>query len=161
MKSAKLFAEFHHTFLTNTGEPQLYGHAPYIIHLEAVVTILRAFGFTDREWIDAGYLHDVFEDTEAKFITVEKHFGTRVANLVEAVSGFGKTRKDRNAMVYANIAKMPDAAILKVADRIANTNSPDLLGMYLKERDDFHQHVARFAPEAMQERLVANYNQGA
>lgn len=158
MKS-RLFAEYHHTFLTHDRLPQLYGGKPYIAHLKDVVNVLRVFGFREKVWIDAGYLHDVIEDTAATLDDVTDRFGPVVGSLVWAVTGVGHNRKTRNQTIYEKIGENPAAAILKMADRIANTTgaSENYLSMYRKELDAFREHVGRHAPEAMWARLMQNF----
>lgn len=65
--------------------------------------------------------HDVVEDTKTPLSEIETLFGRNVAALVNAVSGVGKTRKERNASAYIKLAAYPRAVPLKLADRIANT----------------------------------------
>ena len=100
---------------------QRYGDRPYVEHLFAVVTVLESFGFSD-DYVAAGWLHDVVEDTEFTEADIAAAFGERVANLVSAVSG-GGDRESHVASIYEKIAAYPDAAVVKLADRIANVEA--------------------------------------
>jgi len=157
-KGAEMFAREAHS-------GQMYGDKPYVdSHVTDVVTILREFGM-DEFYIAAGWLHDVVEDTEVSKEEIDLKFGPRVGKLVWACTGIGPNRKARNQTIYEKIAAYPDAAIVKVADRIANVEHSDPDSnhrqMYLKERDAFHELVARLAPRAMIDRLDAAYFAGS
>lgn len=125
---------------------QKYGEKPYVAHLAAVVEVLERFKAEQglcQEAIAAAWLHDTVEDTPATAQKVQELFGTRVAELVEAVTnGPGKNRKEKHSATYPKIRATHGATRLKLADRIANveeclrTNSPKLK-MYQKEFRDF------------------------
>jgi (p)ppGpp synthase/HD superfamily hydrolase len=67
-----------------------------------VVAEVLAYRYPERdELILAGLLHDIGEDTDASFATLEARFGARVAHLVRAVS------KDDEAMVTADARPIP------------------------------------------------------
>jgi (p)ppGpp synthase/HD superfamily hydrolase len=138
LRSAFWFAEVAH------GD-QHYGNRLYSYHLEAVVRVLRRFGYGEnQDLLVAAVLHDVIEDTATNYNDVKKGFGEKVAELVYAVTDeLGRNRKDRHAKTYPKTAKLPEAVVLKLADRIANvehsieTKDQDKLGMYLKEHVEF------------------------
>jgi (p)ppGpp synthase/HD superfamily hydrolase len=126
---------------------QKYGNIPYVVHLDKVVQNLVEFGAEDDKYVNAGYLHDVVEDTECTVGEVALYFGQHVSNMVYAVtSESGKNRKERNLKTYPKIRNFPDAKIVKLADRLANvehslaTKSP-LLEMYRKEHTMFREHL--------------------
>lgn len=139
---------------------QMYGDRPYRDHLYAVVQVLRDFGYVGK-YADMGALHDVIEDTETHREEIEHLFGHEVSMMVWAVTGVGDSRKMRNATIYAKISMMPKAALLKTADRIANLENAEPgskhAKMYIGERDEFHAHVAYYAPATMQDRLAQAY----
>jgi len=124
---------------------QKYGDLPYSYHLEKVAEALERFGYNDPELISAAWLHDVVEDTDTTIEEVRKEFGDRVAELVFAVTNEpGINRKERHSKTYIKIKKLSDAIVLKLADRIANTESSietksKLLGMYKKEFPHFKE----------------------
>jgi (p)ppGpp synthase/HD superfamily hydrolase len=134
---------------------QRYGALPYIVHLAAVRTVLADFGF-GGPLIIAAWLHDVLEDT-SKDIGLDRtelawQFGEIVHQLVWAVTGLGKNRKERNADACAKIKAYPASLPLKLADRIANcehcqkTKNSDLLAMYRKEFGAFHEQLGHLDP---------------
>ena len=100
---------------------QMYGENPYTYHLEKVVNVLLRFNIQDPDMLAAGWLHDSLEDTATTKEDLVQHFGQRVADLVDAVTdGEGDTRELRKARPYSLIPNVCGAAVLKLADRIAN-----------------------------------------
>jgi (p)ppGpp synthase/HD superfamily hydrolase len=105
----------------------------------------------DNDILVAAPLHDVVEDTEVTKAQVDKRYGQRVADLVDAVSDPpGKNRKSRKAAAYPRMLEIPGAVTLKLADRIANVrscwaeakaekNNKSMLGMYKKEYGGFRK----------------------
>jgi len=97
--------------------------APYINHCIRVARMMEEVGgVADPEVLTAGVLHDTIEDTETTAEELERLFGVRVRELVEALSDDKslpkQTRKD------LQIAQAPyvreDAVPIKLADKIAN-----------------------------------------
>ena len=58
---------------------------PYLMHPVAVAGILTDLKL-DSATIATGLLHDTIEDTNTSYKTVQKEFGTEVADLVEGVT---------------------------------------------------------------------------
>ena len=122
---------------------QMYGDKPYSYHLDMVYHTLCTHQVTDADILVASYLHDLLEDTNVSKKEIELLFGLRVSNLVYALTGFGKTRAERNKNSSDKILLFGDDAVtLKLADRISNienckANNKKLLSMYLKENDAF------------------------
>jgi len=122
-------------------QSQSFGSHPFVFHLSMVVAVLQEFGVTDEEVLAAGWLHDIVEDTDYTHELVKALFGERVAIMVDACTGTGRNRKARNAMIREKLTaeEAPsDAALVKAADRIANTRhciwtDDSRLGMYAKE----------------------------
>lgn len=137
---------------------QRYGGGPYHIHLAAVVRVLNDFGYVGA-YEAAGWLHDVVEDTDVDLATVAERFGPEVASMVDAVTGLGATRAERNARIYAGIAREPQAAAVKLADRIANVEAAPVGSehgaRYVREADAFADVVRPHVPPAMWARLEA------
>jgi (p)ppGpp synthase/HD superfamily hydrolase len=135
---AREFARARHT-------EQRYGDEPYDAHLAAVVLVLQRFGHTDVVLETAAWLHDVVEDTKTTLVEVEDRFGAEVTGLVQAVSSEpGRSRKERNALTYPKIRALPQAVILKLADRIANVEhglaqGSGLVVMYRSEWPAFRE----------------------
>ncbi|NBB64296.1 HD domain-containing protein [Pseudomonas sp. ODNR1LW] len=100
---------------------QTYGDLPYVVHLDAVVSVLRGWwGLGGADILAAAYLHDVLEDTSATYADLVGTFGSRVADIVWACTGEGETRDQRTAAIYAKVARDGSAAVVKLADRVAN-----------------------------------------
>ncbi len=143
---------------------QLYGDQPYETHLAAVVQVLCDFGY-DESYQQAGWLHDVVEDTAVPLSAIRDRFGDTVAARVDAVTGLGPTRQASNARIYAGLRDCPSAAVVKLADRIANVEAApagsDHLARYLREADMFATVVRPLVPPAMWSRLEQALARGA
>ncbi|MEA1071767.1 HD domain-containing protein [Sphingomonas sp. LY160] len=135
---------------------QLYGDRPYVEHLEAVVRVLEEFDFFG-DCSTAGWLHDVIEDTAITLADLGTAFGDRVAKLVFAVSG-GGDRATHVASIYEKITAYPDAAPLKLADRIANIEACERgdkhAGRYAREHPAFSRLIEPLVPAAMWQRYT-------
>lgn len=147
-KIARLVAKLAH------GDQVYGGTKPYLYHLDMVTHILGHYGFRG-EFIQAGFLHDVLEDTSLKLQELRDVFGDRVATLVAAVTGEGHNRKERNLDIYKKINRYPTAKSLKLADRIANIHcslsgmKPEMFAMYRDERKEFEAKVCDSVPAHM------------
>lgn len=140
LNSIKAFATLHHVI----RKGQMYGVVPYTHHLSDVENVLREFGITDVEMLQASWGHDIIEDTDVKLRDIRENFGERVASLVFAVtSEEGVNRKTRNALTYPKIREAGDDAVrLKLADRIANVrNGGGSAQMYAKEHNEFRHQL--------------------
>jgi len=154
---ARQFAEERHGV-------QLYGTRPYKVHLYTVRSILASFGYHDA-YAPAAWLHDVLEDTDTTREEIETNFGAQVAGLVWAVTGVGKNRKARNASMYEKVRALPDAAVLKLADRIANVEASKMdqgkLAMYEKEWPAFITEIGHLGDHRMWNRLRRSFSAAA
>ena len=100
---------------------QTHGKRPFTQHLTEVVETLHEFGITNDDLTAAAWLHDVVEDTEVTIEEVYTEFGTRVGDLVDALTdGDGPTRLIKKQKPYATIPNVKGAVLVKLADRIAN-----------------------------------------
>ena len=146
---ARAFAEAAH-------REQRYGDGPYVTHLAAVRAVLADFGYDGALGV-AAWLHDTIEDTGVTRDDVAQRFGEEVASLVWAVTGIGANRKARNASAYEKIRATPRAAILKLADRIANVEAsrevPGKLAMYRAEWPSFREGLRDLGDDRMWQRL--------
>lgn len=123
---------------------QMYGSAPYSVHLDAVAEILSPYG---EEAVVIGYLHDVVEDTPVSLAEIWLAFGPVVAKCVGYLSdAAGGSRSERNAAAHAKLAAVPAeynvALLVKVADRLANVkasvaNNVERLVVYAAEHAAF------------------------
>ena len=101
---------------------QKYGTHPYIVHLSAVAKKVEQAGGTPEQ-IAAAWLHDSLEDTLVTQDELRSQFGEEVANMVWAVTGEGKNRREKLDSVIGKIANTPGADIVKSADRLCNTQA--------------------------------------
>lgn len=136
---------------------QLYDNRPYSSHLKQVVAILTEFGYLDEETRQAGYLHDILEDTP---VTMDDLLAQGFSRPVVWAVCFctdeeGHNRKTRKEFTYARmrqaIGERPDepevhrGVRVKLADRLANiryciaTKNKGLFKMYRKEEVAFGQ----------------------
>lgn len=132
-----------HEFAIKAHGNQKYGEFPYEKHLLDVVNVLIRFG-VGGDIRTAAWLHDVLEDVADMKSELWARFSSSVCDLVEAVTNEpGKNRKERHQKTWPKIRKYgKSAVILKLADRIANTEFSlehgAMLGMYLKEFPEFY-----------------------
>jgi len=119
---------------------QKYGDRPYSYHLAQVSQVLSEFGYLGDEAIAAaGWLHDTLEDTETTYTELVSEFGQEISDIVFAVTSEpGENRVDRFRKTALKIQPNKKALIVKLADRIANTeaslqSNPKLYKMYFKE----------------------------
>lgn len=147
------WATLAHSIQTKDGNPQQYDGKPYTAHLAEVESVLIRFGYnsessiTAQNLLVAAWLHDILEDTTVTYEELMSSMGKEVADLVYAVTNeSGANRKERHLKTYPKIISHPDAIILKLADRIANTEasvnlskngSVHFLKMYKKEYTGF------------------------
>lgn len=112
------------------SESQRYGSAPYSVHLENVVDVMKKYLFLLEEEchedvIAAGYLHDSVEDTDTTPEMLKHIFNLRIAELVLRVSN--ERGWDKKEILFKTLPKIWQnrlAVFLKLSDRIANgTNS--------------------------------------
>jgi (p)ppGpp synthase/HD superfamily hydrolase len=140
---------------------QRYGNNPYSRHLADVVKVLERYGVKYEPLLAAGWLHDVLEDTDLSRLELAEKFDIasypkedrplieRTLQLVSAVTGEGKNRRERNASIYEKVtAEGLLAAILKCADRMANVescydNRDTRLFMYWKEHGAFREAMVK------------------
>jgi (p)ppGpp synthase/HD superfamily hydrolase len=140
---------------------QVYGSAqgplPYTVHLEHVAEILVRFGHQeDPVLLAAAFLHDVVEDTELEPRHVEQAlvgFGADLARDIaeivwrltdepRAVPGQPRpSRRERKRQTLPKIAGDRRARLVKLADRLANSersrDAPAFMKMYRAEMPEF------------------------
>lgn len=137
---------------------QKYGDEPYIVHLDAVAAILRGWGVTEGDLIDAAYLHDVLEDTDTGQHDLIERFGLRVTHIVEGCTGRGFSRAEAMASIYQKVATNGNAAVVKLADRIANVEAAERgsrhAERYLSEHRAFSEALKPYVPSHFWDRYV-------
>mgnify|MGYP000541262140 FL=1 len=117
---------------------QRYGGHAYVLHLDQVVATLKEFGYNDPAMINAGYLHDVLEDTNVSFKELKERFSIATSLLVFAVTAVGDTRESKTQYTIKNLQINKAAIPLKMADRLSNmrfsaANSRKHIETYRKE----------------------------
>lgn len=142
IKKARDYAEIVH------GD-QKYGDQPYIKHLADAYKVFLEFiiepvygkvtqdgfvrdshGYVNiiekyQDIACALLLHDTIEDTTTTRDELAEIFGDDVADLVDAVSGVGKNRAERLKSIIRKVEERPDAIVVKLCDRIANTRASE------------------------------------
>ena len=121
---------------------QRYGSKPYTAHLDDVRSVLKEFGFSEeREYAlhAAAEIHDVFEDTGVSPESLIEQgvplLAVYLATLVTDEPGL--PRAERKRKTYTKIATSRKAAILKLADRLANVRNGAKNDMYRREHPEF------------------------
>ena len=133
------------SFAAHRHAGQMYGQFPYVKHLQDVYELAVKFSLSENVKA-AAWLHDTLEDTQTFTFELEEQFGTEIADLVYAVTGYGDNRKQRNADAMRKILENKEAAHLKICDRIANIlecerTDKKKLKMYLKEHEGFSEII--------------------
>jgi len=140
---------------------QKYNGDPYGVHLFAVVQVARDFDCTNAQWM-AAFLHDVLEDTSATSDQILDLFGEDVLRIVYACTGEGEDRRERNACIYRRVAEHPPAALVKLADRIANVEAAQSgdyhWRRYRDELPAFRAAIRPHVPAAMWDRLERHFS---
>lgn len=107
---------------------------PYLYHLLSTAYNLTLWHL-DPASIQAGFLHDILEDTPTTFEELGKEFGEEIANLVLAVtkvSHFAKENRheikaDYLRKLYLSLAHDIRVIIIKMADRLHNIRTIEFL----------------------------------
>lgn len=133
-------------FATEAHAEQLrkYTGAPYITHLENVVSLVKTVQHSET-MLAAAWLHDVVEDTPKNIDDIIVNFGLTVAVLVENLTDISRpehgNRRTRKALDLKHTANaLPAAKTIKLADLIDNTRSiivhdPAFARVYLEEKE--------------------------
>lgn len=134
-------------FLTETRKlaiklhgQQKYGNLPYVFHLDDVAKL--AIEYHLKDCVQAAFLHDLIEDCGVSREQIEEYTNKEIADMVWAVSGFGKNRKERKEDIIKKLYEYPKAINLKMLDRLANMrhakeNNNPIFNMYLEELKDY------------------------
>lgn len=155
----------------------LYNDVPYFEgHVVPVRELGAELGYTSGVWGARFLLHDGEEDCTVEHLgeelgitrsILQKEFGLTVELPVFCVSGFGETRKIRNADQYRKIIAYDEimddhaAAIVKGIDRTINLRKSagnNYHKMYLKEMPDYAEVIRPRVPEAVWNALEAAAN---
>lgn len=137
---------------------QTYGDLPYVVHLDAVVSVLKGWGFFNEDLLSGAYLHDVLEDTSVTYAGLCQAFSIRVADIVWVCTGEGEVRDQRMAAIYAKVARNGSAAVVKLADRVANleacTIGSEHARRYAREHKAFAAALKPYVPRTCWDRYV-------
>ena len=115
-RDALAFADQRHA-----GQTRDIDDLPFVTHPVEVACLLHEGGYPD-EVVAAGVLHDVVEDTDAELSDLEAHFGSRVAELVKAVTDDPSIEDDdeRKAALRRQVAAAGEcAAVIFAADKVS------------------------------------------
>ena len=115
-RDALAFADKRHA-----GQTRDLDGLPFVTHPLEVAGLLQDAGYQD-EVVAAGVLHDVLEDTDAERSELESRFGSRVAELVEAVTDDPSIEDDaeRRAALRRQVAHAGEcAAVVFAADKVS------------------------------------------
>ena len=135
-----------------------YDGKPYSVHLQMVVDAamehVDMIPIESRETVLAAcWTHDVIEDCRETYNDVAARLGTKVADIVYALTNEkGKDRQARaNLKYYDGIRNVPFARFVKSCDRLANIkyskdSGSSMLAKYRNENTDFiaHLHCANY-----------------
>lgn len=141
-------------FAAKAHQNKLYGQFPYFKHLQDVYQVLIDHGYSENDEdglniLTAAYLHDAMEDAGKSYSDLKRAFNEDVAEIVFCVTDeIGRNRVEKKEKTYPKTKTNPDAIVVKIADRIANTRnslenpddpqkSGDFLKMYRKEYKKF------------------------
>jgi (p)ppGpp synthase/HD superfamily hydrolase len=149
--SARSFA------ITAHGDQQ-YGDRPYVEHLDAVAAVVSGWGMPD-DLVNAAYLHDVLEDTATAHHEIIDPFGWAVFDIVYACTAEPLlTREQAMASIYRKVALNGNAALVKLADRIANVEASEPGSRhavrYLSEHRAFSAALKPYVPPFAWDRYV-------
>lgn len=134
-------------FAKEAHKGQTYGDLPFIVHPRAVFHMLLSKEVINEDMLAAAWLHDVVEDTAHDNVEICVKFGPEVANLVHLLTDKeGRNRLARQKKTYMDIAKNPQARLIKLADRCCNVlaslhSDYNLFGMYKAEHELFKNLV--------------------
>ena len=110
--------------IKHRGQVRKGTNIPYIVHPMEVMQILTAEGCAE-DVIIAGLLHDTVEDAGVTLEEINRNFGKRVAELVEAESE-DKTKeweeRKQTTLDFLQICE-EDEAICCLADKLSNITS--------------------------------------
>ena len=112
------------------GQRRKDNAAPYLTHPQRVAELISGAGLDD-EVVAAALLHDVVEDSEIDPSDIAREFGTRVAEIVsaltedETIDDYERRKAEHRDRVEA---AGPDAVAIYAADKISNLR--DMRGLY-------------------------------
>ncbi|MGM0666689.1 MAG: RelA/SpoT family protein [Bacteroidota bacterium] len=127
-RAFKLANKAHMNMRRRSGEP-------YVIHPIEVAKIVNTELGLGAKSIAAALLHDVVEDTDYTLEDIEKHFGQKIASIIDGLTKISGNYDNRNTSQQAeNFRKMLltlsddiRVILIKTADRLHNMRTLDSL----------------------------------
>ncbi|MEE4213433.1 MAG: RelA/SpoT family protein [Bacteroidales bacterium] len=127
-RAFKLANKAHMNMRRRSGEP-------YVIHPIEVAKIVNTELGLGAKSIAAALLHDVVEDTDFTLEDIEKHFGQKIASIIDGLTKISGNYDNRNTSQQAeNFRKMLltlsddiRVILIKTADRLHNMRTLDSL----------------------------------
>lgn len=153
LEQARILGPRWHAETNHTYDGQPYGDS----HLKHVNDVgeryLELVAPTKQDIVmSAIWLHDTMEDARKTYNNIVKVFGTEIAEIVRAVTNYGRGRTRDERMpdfVYEDILRTPGAVFVKLCDRIANveyslkTGNAHMYQTYQAEHIKFCQKLWR------------------
>ena len=109
----------------HAGQRQKVNGHPYVEHPVLVADDVGRAGF-DPEMVAAALLHDIVEDSDETVEEVRERFGSRVADLVDAMTDTAEIEpyERRKSLHRRRVAAAgPDAAAIFAADKLNNVRA--------------------------------------
>ena len=139
--------------LKHAGQHRKSGR-PFLQHCVEVARLLAQLRLDDTA-IAAGLLHDVIEDTETTHEDISKHFGHKIADLIEGVTKIDQftyeSREERQAETYRkmllSMVKDIRVILIKLVDRLHNMRTLEFVDPESQKRIA-HETLDVYAPLA-------------
>jgi (p)ppGpp synthase/HD superfamily hydrolase len=144
------YGHFEHIAAELATQAMLHYHldSRWIRHVAETAWNLKRFGINDDHIVSAAWLHDTLEDcpgfTGVYFESIQA-LPNAVWDIVRAVTDkSGRNRRERHEATYSELAKLPEAVLVKLADRISNVEESirtqdRRLKMYRDEHEQFRR----------------------
>ena len=109
----------------------------YVLHCHEVAHLLQTCGENDLETLIGAWHHDALEDTQILATAYKAKYGHNVWSIVDACTGEGANRKEKQQSISNKLQGKPKAILIKIADRCVNMKNslghPKKLKMYCSE----------------------------
>lgn len=104
------------------GQVRRHDGRPYIVHLDAVASVLSEYGYKDSDILAAAFLHDTIEKSDTSIEEIGQRFGESIAELVYWLTDSEKGSPNSRAIQSAwRLSRAPwNAKLIKLADIIDN-----------------------------------------
>ncbi|MBY0424641.1 MAG: RelA/SpoT family protein, partial [Cytophagales bacterium] len=129
---AKIIKKAFNTSLEAHKDMRRKSGEPYIIHPLAVAQIVVEEMGLGTTAIVSALLHDVVEDTEMEISDIEKHFGPKVAKIIDGLTKISGVFEKSGSLQAENFRKLiltlsddVRVILIKIADRLHNMRTLD------------------------------------